>query len=93
MPSSRSSNAAVALPITPVSPTAQGYHFFSNVSPLHWKASLKELYEHNVGLLLIAASQLFMTFMNISVKFLNEIDVPVPTLEVQNFTHSPVFPR
>lgn len=44
---------------------------------------LIELYRSNVGLLLIAASQLFMTFMNVAVKFLNDLEDPVPTLEVR----------
>ena len=41
-----------------------------------------DLFQNNKGLLLIAASQLFMTFMIMSVKLLNELEAPVPTLEV-----------
>ncbi|KAF8531777.1 hypothetical protein JB92DRAFT_2848873 [Gautieria morchelliformis] len=43
---------------------------------------LIDLYQSNVGLLLIAASQLFITLMNVAVKFLNDLDDPVPTLEL-----------
>lgn len=44
---------------------------------------LIELYKKNVGLLLIAASELFITFMSITVKFLNGLEDPVPILEVR----------
>jgi hypothetical protein len=44
---------------------------------------LVDLHQSNVGLLLIAASQLFNTLMNVAVKFLNDLDDPVPTLEVR----------
>lgn len=37
----------------------------------------------NTGLLLIAASQLFFTFVNVAVKKLNSIDPPIPALEVR----------
>ncbi|GJJ14181.1 hypothetical protein Clacol_008442 [Clathrus columnatus] len=81
MPSPSNSNA-IALPITPVSPIPQEYPSFNKIWFRRSRETLSEVYTSNVGLLLIAASQLFMTFMNISVKFLNNIDDPVPTLEV-----------
>ena len=37
---------------------------------------------NNVGLLLVAASQFFFSAMGMSVKWLNSLDKPVPTLEV-----------
>ncbi|KIM31357.1 hypothetical protein M408DRAFT_258013 [Serendipita vermifera MAFF 305830] len=40
------------------------------------------LYQGNIGLLYIIASQLSGTCMNVSVKLLNELDPPVPTFEV-----------
>ena len=43
----------------------------------------------NSGLLLIAASQFFFSGMNLSVKLLNGLDEPVPTLEVS--VSLPVF--
>ena len=38
--------------------------------------------DENSGLLLVAASQFFFSGMNLSVKLLNGLDEPVPTLEV-----------
>ena len=38
--------------------------------------------DDNLGLLLVAASQFFFSSMNMSVKWLNSSDEPVPTLEV-----------
>ena len=38
--------------------------------------------DNNAGLLLVAASQFFFAAMGISVKWLNNLDNPVPTLEV-----------
>jgi len=43
---------------------------------------VSSLYDKNAGLLLVAASQFFYSAMNISVKWLNSLDDPVPTLEV-----------
>ena len=45
--------------------------------------------DENSGLLLIAASQFFFSGMNLSVKLLNGLDEPIPTLEV-SVSH-PVF--
>ncbi|KAF4583913.1 hypothetical protein EYR40_002411 [Pleurotus pulmonarius] len=42
----------------------------------------KDIVQSNIGLLLIVASQAFMSFMNVSVKKLNSLDTPVPTLEL-----------
>ena len=39
-------------------------------------------FNDNLGLLLVAASQFFFSAMNMSVKWLNSSDEPVPTLEV-----------
>ena len=38
--------------------------------------------DRNTGLLLVAASQFFFASMNISVKWLHNLNEPVPTLEV-----------
>ena len=38
--------------------------------------------DRNTGLLLVAASQFFFASMNVSVKWLNSLNEPVPTLEV-----------
>jgi hypothetical protein len=84
------SSQAIILPQTPISPNhdhiifqrscwEQGFTHLSNLKLVRW---LQELYGNNVGLLIIAASQLFVTLMNLTVKFLNQIDDPVPTLEV-----------
>ena len=42
----------------------------------------KSFFDDNLGLLLVAASQFFFSGMNVSVKWLNSSDEPVPTLEV-----------
>jgi hypothetical protein len=42
--------------------------------------------DNNAGLLLVAASQFFFSAMGISVKWLNSLDEPVPTLEVCNLS-------
>jgi len=43
---------------------------------------VREVVGRNTGLLLVAASQAFLSLMNVAVKKLNGIDPPVPTLEV-----------
>ena len=48
----------------------------------NWLASAKDVVQMNTGLLLFAASQVFLTFMNLAVKILNTIDPPVTALEV-----------
>ncbi|EKM74704.1 hypothetical protein AGABI1DRAFT_132961 [Agaricus bisporus var. burnettii JB137-S8] len=45
-------------------------------------ASLKSVYQRNVGLLLVVASQMFFSLMNVAVKKLNGIDPPVSALEL-----------
>lgn len=47
---------------------------------------IKDVVQSNIGLLLIVASQAFMSFMNVSVKKLNSLDTPVPTLEVSSYS-------
>jgi hypothetical protein len=44
--------------------------------------SAEAFLDNNAGLLLVAASQFFFSAMGISVKWLNSLDKPVPTLEV-----------
>lgn len=39
--------------------------------------------DNNAGLLLVALAQLFFAFVNVSVKVLKDVDVPMPTLEVR----------
>jgi len=43
---------------------------------------VREVLDSNTGLLLVAASQAFLSLVNVAVKKLNGIDPPVPTLEV-----------
>ena len=43
---------------------------------------LSAFMDKNTGLLLVAASQFFFSGINISVKWLNSLDEPIPTLEV-----------
>jgi hypothetical protein len=47
-----------------------------------WRTALSSFLNDNSGLLLVAASQFFFSAMGISVKWLNSLDKPVPTLEV-----------
>ncbi|KAI0048180.1 DUF6-domain-containing protein, partial [Auriscalpium vulgare] len=54
---------------------------------LLWKwramaAYARTVFDNNTGLLLVAASQFFFSLMNVSVKLLNGLDKPVPTLEL-----------
>ena len=46
------------------------------------KSSASSSIGNNTGLLLVATSQFFFSLMNVSVKWLNSLDEPVPTLEV-----------
>ncbi|TFK83248.1 DUF6-domain-containing protein [Polyporus arcularius HHB13444] len=43
---------------------------------------LGELAENNVGLLLVASSQFFFSLMNVGVKTLSSLDLPVPAMEL-----------
>lgn len=45
--------------------------------------ALTSVYQRNVGLLLVIASQMFFSLMNVAVKKLNSIDPPVSALEVR----------
>jgi len=54
-----------------------------------WIARLCQIVQDNVGLLLVAASQLFMALMNAGVKILNSLDRPVPALEVRTLSPDP----
>ncbi|KAK7460645.1 hypothetical protein VKT23_009362 [Stygiomarasmius scandens] len=47
-----------------------------------WRTRMFDLIKKNHGLLLVVASQLFLSVVNIAVKKLNSIDPPVPTLEL-----------
>ncbi|KAI0065193.1 DUF6-domain-containing protein [Artomyces pyxidatus] len=46
------------------------------------KSYFLDLIENNTGLLLVGASQFFFALMNVAVKLLNNLDSPVPTLEL-----------
>ena len=46
------------------------------------RSAVSTFSDKNAGLLLVAAAQFFLTGMNFSVKWLNGLDKPVPTLEV-----------
>jgi hypothetical protein len=46
------------------------------------KAAVSACLDRNTGLLLVAVSQFFFAATNISVKWLNNLDEPIPTLEV-----------
>ena len=52
-----------------------------------WRHTLG-VYKANIGLLWIVLSQLCASCMNISVKILNELDPPVPPLEVRIDEHN-----
>lgn len=47
-----------------------------------WRFSFHQAYKRNIGLLLITASQLAFSMGNASVKELNRLENPVPTLEL-----------
>lgn len=44
--------------------------------------------QNNAGLLLVAASQAFLSMMNVAVKKLNNLDPPVPAFEVSSHSIS-----
>jgi hypothetical protein len=46
------------------------------------RSSVSAFIDKNAGMLLVVAAQLFFSAMNVSVKFLNSLDEPVPTFEV-----------
>ena len=45
-------------------------------------ARRSSFFDDNAGLLLVAASQVFVSAMNLTAKVLKSVDEPVPTLEV-----------
>ncbi|KAH9051559.1 integral membrane protein DUF6 [Lactarius deliciosus] len=47
-----------------------------------WRSALSSFLDDNTGLLLVAASQVFFSAMNMAVKLLNSLDEPVPTFEL-----------
>ncbi len=49
-----------------------------------WTGRLGGVVESNIGLLLVASSQLFFSLMNVGVKTLNSLDPPVPAMEVSS---------
>jgi hypothetical protein len=54
-----------------------------------WSSALSSFFDVNTGLLLVAASQVFFSAMNLSVKVLNSLDEPVPTFEVRSTPKGP----
>ena len=52
-----------------------------NVSE-RWRSSTSAFVDRNAGLLLVVGSEFFFSAINVSVKWLNNLDEPVPTLEV-----------
>lgn len=65
-------------------PTVEGEG--SDSSRIHsWLTAVKDIVQRNAGLLLVVASQAFLTLMNVAVKILNNIDPPITALEVCSF--------
>jgi hypothetical protein len=58
----------------------EGIPGFARIRTL--QVRVREVLGSNTGLLLVAASQAFLSLVNVAVKKLNGIDPPVPTLEV-----------
>ncbi|KAI9439325.1 integral membrane protein DUF6 [Lactarius indigo] len=67
------------------SPLLQPKHTPRRTVSEWWNSAQPSFFDDNLGLLLIAASQLFFSAMNTSVKWLNSSDEPVPTLELIQF--------
>lgn len=66
----------------------QGSKMMSN-SMTQWRGycgtiqgSVVECVHNNLGLLLVMLSQMFISFMNVTVKVLNQLEPPVPALEL-----------
>src|SRR5258707_991350 len=76
---STTSEAAVFVPV-PKPPTLAAVEvtFFSR-----WTAQLRSIAQKNVGLMLVAVSQLFIALMSVGVQALNGIDRSVSMLEVR----------
>jgi hypothetical protein len=49
---------------------------------LRARSFMSTFIDNNTGIFFVVASQFFYTAMNVTVKFLNRVDEPVPTLEV-----------
>lgn len=77
------------------------YHYRHHQHPHHQRRHSKyvralcaihsnvvDFFKRNTGLLLVTASQVFLSLMNVAVKKLNGIDPPVPTLEVRYLLYS-----
>jgi hypothetical protein len=47
-----------------------------------WRSSTSAFVDRNAGLLLVAGSEFFFSAINVSVKWINNLDEPVPILEV-----------
>jgi hypothetical protein len=52
-----------------------------NVSE-RWRSSTSAFIDRNAGLLLVAGSEFFFSIINVSIKWLNSLDEPMPILEV-----------
>jgi hypothetical protein len=62
-------------------------HALQSTSPSEWwhsaRSSVSTFFDKNAGLCLITASEFFFSAMNISVKWLNGLNEPIPILEVR----------
>ncbi|KAI9450019.1 hypothetical protein BJY52DRAFT_208711 [Lactarius psammicola] len=84
------SSATLYAPNSDLPPSREGPPIPDVTSPLlqptytygPWCSALSSFFDDNTGLLLVAASQIFLTVMNMSVKLLNSLDEPVPTFEL-----------
>jgi len=65
-----------------VSPLLNPKRTKAQTIPEWWRTARTSFLEDNAGLLLVAAAQFFFSAMGISVKWLNSLDDPVPTLEL-----------
>jgi hypothetical protein len=88
-PSNPSKSFATANIYHPLPPPVRNFarRVFGPAIPrtqVFWTA-LKDFVDNNAGLLLVALAQFFFALVNVSVKKLNSIDPPVPTLEVRTF--------
>ena len=67
-------------------------HADQSSNPKRWRSVLSSFFDVNAGLLLVAASQIFFSAMNLSVKVLNSLDEPVSTFEVRITSNGPTSP-
>lgn len=66
--------------------TSAPRHSAHHAATLMWQdfvSKTRDIIQNNSGMLLIASSQAFYSLMDVSVKKLNSIQPPVPTLEVR----------